>query len=64
MSTVSYAEIQQLFNPTHWDIGYLSEERLLQCSLFPIKIASHPYGHNFTNGIHFEGLSNSIVPMQ
>lgn len=59
--TVSFDKIKNLFDSKHWDVGYLSEQRLLQCSLSPVKAASHPYGHNFTNSIHFQGLTNAIV---
>ena len=39
---ISFHDISKLFNPQQWDIGYLSAERLLQCSLSPVKAASHP----------------------
>jgi hypothetical protein len=55
---ISFHDISKLFNAQQWDIGYLSAERLLQCSLSPVKAASHPYGHNFTNSIHFQGVTN------
>jgi ferredoxin len=58
---ISFKDISDLFNPKQWDIGYLSAEQLLQCSLSPVKTASHPFGHNFTNSIHFQGLTNAVV---
>lgn len=61
MIEISFDDLKKLFNNDDWDIGYLSQERLLQCSLTPIKAASHPYGHNFTNSLHFQGLVNAIV---
>jgi ferredoxin len=58
---ISFLDISTLFNPKQWDVGYLSAEQLLQVSLSPVKAASHPYGNNFTNSIHFQGLANAVV---
>ena len=58
---ISFNEIQKLFNPSEWDVGVISAEGLLRCSLMPIKYKFHPKGFDFTNDIHFHETTNTII---
>ena len=61
MTTVSFEDISQLFDPIDWDIGLISKEQLLECAYKPIKDKFHVYGVDFTNAIHFRGVVNTII---
>ena len=58
---ISFNEIANLFPTEDWDVGYISAEGLLQCSNSPVKATFHPVGYNFTNNVHFNGITNAIV---
>jgi len=58
---IRFSDIQRLFPPDKWDVGYLSEEELRICAQYPVKVKSQKYGADFTNNIHFIGTVNSIV---
>lgn len=60
MQKISFNEIVKLFDNS-WDVGIISADQLLQCSLKPIKFKFHFTGADFTNDIHFRGLTNTII---
>lgn len=60
MDTISFNEIKALFDET-WDVGIISAKDLLRISNMPIKYKAHIYGADFTNHVHFEGLTNTVV---
>ena len=60
MTTISFNEIKALFDET-WDVGVISAEDLLRISNMPIKSKTHIYGADFTNDVHFEGLTNTVI---
>lgn len=57
---ISFYDIKDLFDDT-WDVGFLTKDQLQEVSLMPIKYKIHIEGVDFTNDIHFTGLSNTIV---
>lgn len=61
---ISYNDIEALFDSERWHCGVITKEQLLQVSLMPIKHNAHPFGANFTNDIHFDGLCNTLILAQ
>lgn len=61
MTEISFKTIEELFDPDDWDVGVLSAEQLAQASNAPIKWKFHFNGEDFTNDIHFQGITNTIV---
>lgn len=58
--TISFEYIKSLFDDT-WDVGVISAEQLMQCGMSPIKQTTNTKSANFTNAVHFQGLTNCIV---
>jgi ferredoxin len=58
---ISFNEIKKVFPKKDWDVGVITKEQLAQAAYAPIKTKFHYKGYDFTNSIHFEGLTNSIV---
>jgi len=62
MSTISFNQIQNLFDSEYWDVGFLSAEAINQCMNNPIKFKAHPVGIDFTNKLHPPSkITNGIV---
>lgn len=61
MSTISFNYLKSIFSEEHWDLGVISGEDFKRASLHPIKYKFHPYGDDYTNHIHFTGISNVLV---
>lgn len=61
MSKISFNDIVELFDPKDWDVNVISAEQLLQCGHKPIKYKLHFEGADFTNDIHYQGLTNTII---
>ena len=58
---ISFKYLESFFDPKVWHVGVITKEQLLEVSLMPIKIELHPFGSNFTNSIHFGGLTNCLI---
>ena len=43
------SEIQKLFNPDLWDVGFLSKQNLKRSGSAPIKTVTHLSGHDLTS---------------
>lgn len=61
---ISFDYLESLFDPARWHVGVITKEQLLECSLMPIKAKTHTYGADFTNDIHYEGLTNTLILAQ
>ena len=57
---ISFNEIEKLFDPNDWDVGYLDAESLKRCAMHPVKMISLHGVENFSNNIYFE-CTNAIV---
>jgi ferredoxin len=60
MQDISFNDIKNLFDDT-WDVGVITSQDLHRISLMPIKQKAHLFGADFTNDIHYEGLTNTII---
>jgi len=58
--TVDFNDIKKLFDET-WDVGYLSENHLLQSAYSPLKNKFHVFGYDYTNSTQFKDIKNAIV---
>lgn len=58
--TISFNDLKKLFDES-WDVGIISADVLKRVSLMPIKDKSHIFGADFTNDIHFTGLTNTLI---
>ena len=61
MNEISFKYLESLFDPECWHVGMITKEQLLEVSLMPIKYKLHIYGADFTNSVHFRGLTNCLV---
>lgn len=60
-SKIPFKDLEALFDPELWHVGVITAEQLLECSLMPIKAKAHHLGNNFTNEIHYKGLTNALI---
>ena len=58
---ISFKYLESFFDPKVWHVGMITKEELLEVSLMPIKYQLHPFGSNFTNSIHYGGLTNCLI---
>tara|TARA_A100001015_G_scaffold286168_1_gene354490 strand:+ start:124 stop:1113 length:990 start_codon:yes stop_codon:yes gene_type:complete len=58
---ISFKYLESFFDPKIWHVGMITKQELLEVSLMPIKHKSHIYGADFTNSIHFGGLTNCLI---
>ena len=58
---ISFKYLESFFDPKIWHVGMITKQELLEVCLMPIKHKSHPYGADFTNSIHFKGLTNCLI---
>ena len=49
---IDFSLIEELFDPSEWDVGFLSESGFSRSSASPIKIKFHEFGYDITNTIH------------
>lgn len=59
--TISFNYLKSLFDEEHWDLGVLTPELFLRASLHPIKFKYHRFGEDFSNHIHFNGITNVLI---
>jgi len=57
---IPFSYFRNLFDDT-WDVGVISADNLKRCTNFPIKHKAHRVGDDFTNGLHFDGITNSLI---
>lgn len=58
---ISFNYLKSIFNEKDWDLGVLSPELFLRANLHPVKSKMHMTGHDYSNGIHFRGMTNVLV---
>jgi ferredoxin len=62
MSTISFNQIEKLFDGEYWDVGFLSKDTINACINYPIKSKTHPVGVDLSNKVHHRvNVTNGII---
>jgi ferredoxin len=57
---IPFSYFKNLFDES-WDVGVISADNLKKCTNYPIKHKAHKTGDDYTNNIHFNGISNTLI---